>query len=76
MTLTIEEIRMLADLERRMDSGEQPYVIIEGHRAAVTPLVMDEFGLESGQTVSKPIFLAMLEANLANLRALQALKDA
>ena len=74
--LTNKQIRMLAEGERRMDAGEVPFVIIAGNRLAVLPVVMDELGLESGQTVSNTIVLAILEANLASIEADVALAGA
>ena len=67
--LTIEEYRMLADMERRMDSGEQPYVIAYDERMAVEPLLMEEFGLVTGQTISSTMAIAVMEARLASLQA-------
>ncbi len=50
--LTTEEIKMLAEVERQMDAGEVPFVVWAGNRMVVQQIVMDELGLESGQTVS------------------------
>ena len=67
--LTTEEIRMLAKVERQMDAGEVPFVVCGGHRMTVQQVVMEELGLESGQTVSHEIAGAILNANLAVCRA-------
>ncbi len=67
--LTTEEIKMLAVVERRMDAGEVPFVVWAGERMAVQQIVMDELGLQSGQTVSHEIAGAILGANLAVCRA-------
>lgn len=48
MDFTTDEIRMLADVERKMDSGEMFYVVYRGERAAVNELVAEELGLERG----------------------------
>ena len=69
MNFTAEEIRMLAQAEQDMDAGKRPFVVSGGQRMLVDPLVMTEFGLETGQTVSQEITLAILEANLATVRA-------
>ena len=66
--LTVDEIRMLADIERRMDNGEQPYVLVDGSRMAVEPDIMKELGLVKGQTISKTIALAVREACLVSLK--------
>ena len=67
--LTTEEIKMLAKVERQMDAGEVQFVVWEGGRMAVQQVVMDELGLESGQTVSHEIAGAIFKANLAVCRA-------
>lgn len=63
--MTPEQVRMLAEAERGMDAGKLPYVVSSGERLLVDPLVMDEFGLEIGQTVSNAIVIAILEASIA-----------
>ena len=67
--LTTEEIKMLAKAERQMDAGEVPFVVWQGGRMMVQQIVMEELGLESGQTVSHEIAGAILNANLAVCRA-------
>ena len=67
--LTTEEIRILAKVERRMDAGEVPSVVWNGGRMMVQQIMMDELGLETGQTVSHEIAGAILNANLAACRA-------
>ncbi len=74
--LTTEQIRMLAQAERQMDAGEISFVVCAGGRLIVRPVVMEELGLETGQTVSDTLVLAILEANLAALRADVALAGA
>jgi len=67
--LTTGEIKMLAKAERQMDAGEVPFVVWAGSRMVVQQIIMDEFGLESGQTVSHEIAGAILSANLAVCQA-------
>ncbi len=67
--LNTEEIRILAELERQMDAGEVPFVVWAGNRMTVQQIIMDELGLESGQTVSHEIAGAILSANLAVCQA-------
>ena len=74
--LTTEQIRMLAQAERQMDAGEVPFVVAAGERLIVRPVVMEELGLETGQTVSNTLVLAILKANLAALRVDVALAGA
>lgn len=76
MDLSVDEIRMLADQERRMDSGEQRFVLWRGQRAAVDPLVAEELGLENGQTINDAIWRAMLQAQLAQVRAAIQMREA
>jgi hypothetical protein len=74
VNLTIEQIQQLAEMDRRMDSGEQPFVLWHGDRLPVFPTVMAEFGLKSGQTVSDLIAGKIMEAHLASVKAEIALK--
>ena len=74
MELSNEDIRALADLERMMDSGEVPFVILNGERVATNELIMSELGLEQGQTINREIFKAMMRAQLAALQAQMALQ--
>ena len=67
--LTTDEIKMLAKAERQMDAGEVPFVVWEGRRMMVQEIVMEELGLESGQTVSHEIVFAIFGANLAVCQA-------
>ena len=71
--LTTEEIKLLAQAERLMDAGEVPFVVWDGGRMIVQPVVMDELGLESGQTVSHEIAGAILSANLAAIQTSAAI---
>lgn len=64
MGLTLEELRMLANQEREMDSGAQPFVLYAGHRLAVTPEAMQHFGLVSRQTINAAVFEALLRHNV------------
>ncbi len=69
-TFTVEDIRLLAEMERTMDSGEQPHVFDKyRNRLPASPEIMDELGLVSGQTVSGATAEAILDANLASLQA-------
>lgn len=64
---TDEEIKMLAQLERDMDSGKQPFVICGGHRTAIMPEMLHKFGLVSGQSVSDFLMMQILEAQLSTV---------
>ncbi len=76
MQFTIEEIAMLADQERKMDSGEVSFVMLEGGVTPVTEAAMKEFGLVSGQTINHAIFISLLEFNLAECEAQIAIENA
>jgi tyrosine-protein phosphatase YwqE len=69
MKLSDEEIRSLAKVERMMDAGNVPFVKLDGQRIMMTPEAMEHFELRSGQTITDVIFLAVLEFNLASIRA-------
>lgn len=59
-----EQIKMLAELERDMDSGKIKYVVRDGQRVSVLDEVMEKLGLENGQTISNALFHAMTLANI------------
>ena len=73
---TNEEIAMLAEAERQMDSGKLQYVMYGGVRASVPDETMDALGLVCGQTVNDVIWVRILETNIASLQARIALRDA
>jgi hypothetical protein len=64
-----EDISMLAEVERRMDAGDTPYVILNGERVAMFQDVMDDLGLKKGQTITRVIFHHILLKNLAKCEA-------
>ena len=66
--LKIDEVRMLAEVERGMDSGEILFVVSEGNRMAVEPEIMKILGLVSGQTVSRMMALSIMETRLERLQ--------
>jgi hypothetical protein len=76
MNLTVEQLRGLAKLERDMDSGEQPFVVSGGERWAFSQDLLDECGVESGQTVSDGMICTLLKMSIANLQARIALEKA
>lgn len=55
-----EFIKFAARLEREMDSGETPFVVLDGTRYPVTPKQVEKFGLVSGQTISQLIMDALI----------------
>lgn len=69
MELSIEEIRMLSELERKMDSGEQTYVRLDGgsERLAFSADLLEECGIVSGQSISSAILITLIKMNIANL---------
>lgn len=74
--LTVDEIRLLALVERKMDSGEIKFVRLGEHRVSVQPEVMTELGLVCGQTITDPIYRAILEQHLAYCQTQLALQRA
>jgi hypothetical protein len=66
MNFTNEQIRMLAEVDRDMDSGKQPFVRdSKGFRFAFPSEVMQQCGVESGQTACESVIIALMQANLA-----------
>ena len=61
---SIEEIKMLAELELKMDTGEQPYVMLNNQRAAFSQEVMDTLGVTNKQTINDEIWKAMVEESI------------
>lgn len=76
--ISAEDIRQLSQLERDMDSGQQPYVLVAGEqgRFAVSHDCLKEFGLETGQTVTNFIVCKILEWNIALTQSMIALSKA
>ena len=75
--LTDEDLKMLADRDRKMDLGELPYVLYQDRtHYTANPEVLAELGLVSGQTVSDAVIAAILAANLASLQARFAVEAA
>ena len=75
LEITPEMIREIAALERRMDAGEQPFVKLGDERMAVMQEVMEELGLESGQTVPRFLFNKILEASIGVCKSQIAMKE-
>lgn len=69
MTFSAEELRLIIDLERRMDAGEVPYIYVAGshERAAMDPAHMQALGLEIGQTVSVDLWIEILKFKIEQL---------
>lgn len=66
--LPLDVLRGLAKQEREMDAGTQPFVRDEGGRRwSVTPEVMEQLGLVSGQTASHALITGILKATIASL---------
>ena len=76
MNLTDEQIRMLAGLERDMDSGKQPYVVVGGFRCAFPGDLLAELGIQSGQTVTEIMMMELQRRMIAKAQVEIALKKA
>lgn len=66
MAIRKEVLRIMADTERRMDSGELPFVLAPGptgifERFPLDQERMDDYGLVSGQRINTIIRDAILE---------------
>jgi hypothetical protein len=69
MNFTNEQIRVLAEVDRDMGSGKQPFVLdSKGFRFAFPAQVMQQVGVESGQTACESVIIALMQANLAMVR--------
>ncbi len=66
--LSIEELKMLADCERGMDSGIIPYVVLNGDRCAIDHEILSHFGLINHQTIDSVIFIAIQKFNIGRLK--------
>lgn len=71
MELSVEDLRSLIELERKMDRGEVPYIYVEGcgSRAAMDPAAMTALGLETGQVVPLAIWVQILELKIRDCEA-------
>lgn len=67
--LSPENIKALAEMERSMDNGKQPFVRDHaGRRWAMPKQVLEMSGCVSGQTVSDVVMTSLLEANVAYIQ--------
>jgi len=76
MELPIEEIKMLASIERKFDSGEMKYVLLNGGKVAVTDEALKELGLVEKQAISLTILRSILQFNIADCSAQMAINKA
>lgn len=67
--MTAEELRLVIDLERRIDAGEVPYVYVAGlrERQAMDRACMEALGLKTGQTVSRGLWVEILKFKIEQL---------
>ena len=68
MTLTDEQIRMLAEAEREMDAGTVSFVRWGSQRVLTTPECMKHFGLQQGQAISDEIWRAIQSFNIESIQ--------
>ena len=63
MSFSAKEIRLLVDMERRMDSGEVPFIYVKGseQRCSMDPAHMAALGLTKGQIVSIDLWIEILK---------------
>ena len=66
---TNEDIKMMAEFERKMDSGDLKHVIWRGNRMAISDNATKEFNLESGQTINDQISIAITQFEIADCKA-------
>lgn len=68
MKLRTEQIKMLAEAEKMMDSGQKKYVLFGGNRMIVDEEVMEKLGLQPRQTITWEIFGAIQQENHQRLQ--------
>ena len=68
MELSTEQIRLLAQAERMMDSGEKKFVFFGGHRLMMDDEVMEKLGLQPRQTINWEIFGAIQQENIQRVQ--------
>jgi len=66
--MNTEEMRLLAQCERDMDSGKQPYVSFNGDRWLFPLDLLAECGIQTGQTVSKHMLYTLTQMMLARVQ--------
>lgn len=67
--LSPENIKALAEIDRKMDEGTQSFVRDHaGRRWAMPKQVLEMFGCISGQTASDAVLTSLLEANVAYIQ--------
>jgi hypothetical protein len=69
MMFTKDQIKDLAEVDRMMDSGDMPFVWLDGERVACSRECMTELGMAPGQTISRLIFHEILKWNIADCEA-------
>ena len=69
MDLNAEQIRLVLEMERKMDAGEVSFIYAEGctQRCAMDSALMAELGLCSGQTISTVIWTSILRLKVKRL---------
>ena len=60
MEFSVQDIQALGEAHRKMDSGEMPYVRLDGQRCIMSEKCMVHFGLKTGQTIDHAIMMATL----------------
>ena len=76
MNLTTEEMKGLAQQERNMENGKQPYVMNRNGKWAFPAELLDECGIVSGQSVSDAMIQTLMQRSLANLSVKIAIQKA
>lgn len=67
VTFSDDDIRALANLEREMTAGQQPYVVCDGSRWAFKAELLSRLGMKSGQTISGHMLHELMRRNIADL---------
>lgn len=68
MEFTLEQIQMIAKLERDMISGLQPYVVNREQKWAFAGDILAQCGCVSGQEVSDLLLIEIMKIALTDLK--------
>lgn len=64
-----EKRKYFAELEKKMDSGEQPFVYLDSARMAVSSELLVQLGLEQGQEINTEMAIFIIEKGIENFAA-------
>ena len=75
MNMSVDEIKILAKLERDMDTGKQPFVVCDGQRWAFDYEILVPCGVKSGQTVFASLLTQLIKMNTDRIKIQRQLNN-